>query len=172
MGDPVDDVPWLDARELQVWMALAQLMVKLPVAVESQLQKASGLSLFEYFVLAHLSEAPGRQVRLSELAALSHGSLSRLSHVITRMEKRGFVERRPSEDDARSTDAVLTEAGMATLADAAPGHVRRVRELVLDTLDPDDLDRLGDACRALVARIDALGGPVWQPGCPTAQPSR
>ena len=172
MTDTADDVPWLDARELQVWMALAQLMVKLPVAVESQVQRASGLSLFEYFVLAHLSDAPRHQVRLSELAALSHGSLSRLSHVVTRMEKRGLVERRPSEDDARSTDAVLTDAGMAALVAAAPGHVRRVRELVLDALDPDDLDRFRDACRALVGRIDAVGL-TWQPdGPPPAQPSR
>lgn len=152
MADP-NDVRWLDPVEREAWLALAQLLIRLPDALEAQLQRDADLSQFEYFVLAHLSEAPGRRLRLSTLAAMAHGSLSRLSHVVTRLERRGYVERRPSEDDARSTDAVLTDAGWEKIVASAPGHVACVRDLVVDALDPDTLVRLGDACRAILRQV-------------------
>src|SRR3954453_5718412 len=99
MGD--DETRWLEPAELQTWMTLAALMFKLPGALDVQLQRDSGLTHFEYLVLAGLSESPGRSRRMSDLAGFANGSLSRLSHVVKRLERRGFVVRRPAEDDGR-----------------------------------------------------------------------
>lgn len=168
-----DGVQWLTPDELDSWLALAALMVRLPAALESQLQRDADLSQFEYFVLAHLSESPGQQVRMSELAAMSNGSLSRLSHVVSRLESKGWVERRPSARDRRATMAALTDVGLAKIVGSAPGHVERVRDLVVDALTPDQLDALTDACRAVLARIDARDGVGWagRPGVRSTGPT-
>ena len=158
--DGRDDVPWLGPEQLDDWLDLAAVMIRLPSALESQLQKDADLSQFEYFVMAHLSESPGREARMSELAMMANGSLSRLSHVVSRLERRGYVVRRQSPDDGRATLARLTDDGFAKLADSAPGHVRRVRELVVDALTPEQLEALGAACRVVLERIDAADG-AW-----------
>ena len=159
--DGRDDVPWLGPEQLDDWLDLAAVMIRLPSALESQLQKDADLSQFEYFVMAHLSESPGREARMSELAMMANGSLSRLSHVVSRLERRGYVVRRQSPDDGRATLAHLTDDGFAKLADSAPGHVRRVRELVVDALTPDQLEALGAACRVVLERIDAVDGTTF-----------
>ena len=148
--DGRDDVPWLGPEQLDDWHDLAAVMIRLPSALESQLQKDADLSQFEYFVMAHLSESPGREARMSELAMMANGSLSRLSHVVSRLERRGYFVRRQSPDD-----------GFAKLADSAPGHVRRVRELVVDALTPEQLEALGAACRVVLERIDAVDGTTF-----------
>src|SRR3954447_21127322 len=94
---------WLSADELRDWMPFAGLLLKLPAALDAETQRDSGLSHFEYLVLASLSEAPGRTRGMSELAVLANGSLSRLSHVVKRLEGRGWVERTPCPDDGRYT---------------------------------------------------------------------
>ena len=159
--DGRDDVPWLSPEQLDDWLDLAAVMIRLPSALESQLQKDADLSQFEYFVMAHLSESPGREARMSELAMMANGSLSRLSHVVSRLERRGYVVRRQSPDDGRATLAHLTDDGFAKLADSAPGHVRRVRELVVDALTPEQLEALGAACRVVLERIDAVDGTTF-----------
>ncbi|MBI4940308.1 MAG: MarR family transcriptional regulator [Actinobacteria bacterium] len=153
-----DDARWLRPDQLASWLDLAALMIRLPAALESQLQRDADLSQFEYFVLAHLSESPGREVRMSELAAMSNGSLSRLSHVVSRLERKGWVLRRPSAEDGRSTMAWLTDDGVAKIVASAPGHVERVRDLVVDALTPEQLEALGAACRVVLDRIDARDG--------------
>src|SRR5881397_2588604 len=106
-----DGVRWLEQDELAAWMSLARLVFKLPGVLDFQLQRDSGLTHFEYLVLAGLSESPGSSRRMSDLAEFANGSLSRLSHVVKRLENRGFVERRPAEEDGRITVATLTDTG-------------------------------------------------------------
>lgn len=153
-----DDDRWLSEAEQHAWRRLAAVMLKLPAALEQQLQRDAGMSHFEYWVVALLSEAPDRTLRLSQLAAQAHASLSRLSHVVTRLERRGWVKRRPCPDDARATLAVLTDAGYATVVEAAPGHVRRVRQLVFDHLDAADVAELARLCGTIADRLDAEAG--------------
>jgi DNA-binding MarR family transcriptional regulator len=137
-----DEVRWLEPAELSAWMSLAALMFKLPGALDYQLQRDSGLTHFEYLVMAGLSESPDRSRRMSELAGFANGSLSRLSHVVKRLEKRGFVVRRPDAEDGRITVAELTAAGYEQVVAAAPGHVAAVREYVIDALTPEQLAQL------------------------------
>jgi DNA-binding MarR family transcriptional regulator len=125
---------WLDGEERQAWRALISLMMRLEPALDAQLRRDAGISHFEYIVLAMLSEGPERTRRMSELAVLAEGSLSRLSQVVARLENRGLVRRAPDPDDGRYTLATLTEEGFAALVAIAPGHVAEVRRLVFDPL--------------------------------------
>ncbi|ACZ21137.1 transcriptional regulator [Sanguibacter keddieii DSM 10542] len=142
-------VPWLAPDEVRAWLLLSALMEALPPAISSGLKRESGVNGFDYMVMAGLSEAPGRAALMSDLAAFVAGSISRLSHALTRMEDRGWVERRPFAGDGRQTEVVLTDAGTALVVAAAPGHVRTVRELVVDPLGPEKMVQLGD----LVAQV-------------------
>src|ERR1700735_2637058 len=112
---------WLDAEERQTWLALVATMIRLPGALDAQLQRDAGISHFEYQVLSVLSEAPERTMRMSELALLTEGSLPRLSQVVARLEKRGWVRRTPDPADGRYTLAILTNAGLAKLEGADTG---------------------------------------------------
>jgi len=145
---------WLDDDELQVWRAFTLLVARLPSALESDLQQDSGLSFVEYYVLAGLSDAPDRTMRMSQLAIFAYSELSRLSHVMTRLERRGLVRREPDPTDGRFTNAILTDAGFALLVKAAPCHVASARALVVDALDRSELQHLGAISEKIVARID------------------
>lgn len=126
----------------------------LPAALDSQLHSAGKLSLFDYHVLAMLSETESRFLPMSELAARTSASLSRLSHVVTKLQNRGWVERRPHPRDARVTTAHLTDAGMATIVGLAPGHVESVRALFLDALSKEDVADLARIGEKIVSRLD------------------
>jgi len=135
---------WLTEKEQSAWIGVALMLVELPSALDAQLERDSGINLFEYFVLSRLSMTePDRTCRMSELRGLVGGSLSRLSNVVKRLEQRGFLRREPDPTDGRYTMAILTDAGMAMVVAAAPGHVAAVRELVIDSLTPDQLTALG-----------------------------
>lgn len=151
---------WLTDDQQHTWRRLAAVMMRLPAALESQLQRDSDMSHFEYWVLAMTSEAPDRSLRLSELAANANASLSRLSHVVTRLERRGWVRRRPDPGDARATLAVLTDEGWRALRAAAPGHVEQVQRLVFDALEGEDVERLGELCDRMLERIDPARRPI------------
>jgi DNA-binding MarR family transcriptional regulator len=151
----VAEHPWLTADQLAAWRGFMNLLQRLPTALEWQLQRNSQLSFIEYYVLALLSDQPGRRIRMSELAVLANSELSRLSHMVSRLEKRGFLCREPDPCDGRYTHAILTDAGYAYLAEAAPGHVRRVRELFIDVLDPEELQTLRRCSDKVIARIDS-----------------
>ncbi|MEV6737141.1 MarR family transcriptional regulator [Streptomyces sp. NPDC051104] len=114
---------WLTSDERDAWLSLIAMTIKLPAALEAQLQRDAAITLYEYLVLAGLSEAPDRTRRMSDLAVLANGSLSRLSHVVKRLERRGWVRREPCPEDGRATNAVLTEAGWTKTVATAPGHV-------------------------------------------------
>lgn len=150
-GSADRDVPWLSDAQLQDWAALVGLVMTLPAAIDAQLKRDAGVNSFEYHVLANLAEAPGRTLVLSNLAEQAQGSLSRLSHAITRLERAGWVERRTCADKGRRVEARLTDAGLAKLEATAPGHVREARRLVVDVLTPDQLSALGEAARAINA---------------------
>ncbi len=135
---------WLTEAEQNAWIGIALLLVELPSALDAQLQRDSGINLFEYFVLSRLSMTePDRKARMSELRSLVGGSLSRLSNVVKRLEQRGFLRREPDPTDGRYTMVILTDAGMDMVVAAAPGHVAAVRELVIDSLTSDQLTALG-----------------------------
>jgi DNA-binding MarR family transcriptional regulator len=147
---------WLDPDQLSAWLSLVRMFVLLPAVIDSQLQRHSRLGMIDYQVLAMLSEAPAGAMRMSELAAQTNASLSRLSHLVRRLEERGFVRREPDRADGRFTNAILTDDGLKALADAAPAHVALVRQLVVDALSPERLLRLGQDANEIVARIQAM----------------
>lgn len=148
---------WLDEREREAWVRLGSLIQLLPAALDAQLRRDSDLTHFEYWVLAMLSEAPDRTLRMTALAERTSATLSRLSHVVSRMEERGLVERRPCPSDRRATNATLTEHGFAKLVETAPGHVEAVREYVFDGLDAEQVDQLVDITEAILLRVDPDG---------------
>ena len=150
-----DEVPWLSPGELRAWLSVVDLLIKLPWAIDTQLQRDSGVSMTEYMAMAMLSSAPQRTMRMSELAKVTNASLSRLSHLVKRLEQREWIRREQDSVDARVTNAILTDVGMATLASAAPGHVHTVRKLVLDSLPAGHLRRLAQDATAIVAAISA-----------------
>ena len=153
--EPADAPPcWLDAAELEAWRGFSALLVSLSAELDSQMQRRADLSEFEYHVLAGLSEAPDRTMRISILADFAHGSLSRLSHLIKRLEQRGWVRREQCPGDGRSTNAVLTDAGWAKVLEAAPHQVEVVRHLVIDALTPTQLRQLGEMSTRMLARVE------------------
>ncbi|GGP14012.1 MarR family winged helix-turn-helix transcriptional regulator [Nonomuraea glycinis] len=148
---------WLTEEEKLAWLGLVSAMVRLPAALDAQLQRDAGISHFEYQVLSGLSMSAERTLRMSELAQMSDGSLSRLSHVISRLEKRGWVHRTPDPADGRYTLAVLTDDGWDKVVASAPGHVEAVRALVVDPLTRTQLRQLTEITRRINHAIDPGG---------------
>ncbi|TFV75040.1 MarR family transcriptional regulator [Blastococcus sp. CT_GayMR20] len=148
---------WLDDDELTAWVRLVGVVELLPGVLDSQLRRDAGLSHFEYFVLAMLSESPHRTLRMTALATRTNATLPRLSHVVRRLEDRGLLERSTCPEDARATNARLTEAGWRTLQDTAPGHVATVREHVIDALTPEQVGQLSEIAGAILHRLDPEG---------------
>ena len=146
---------WLDEDELQAWLKLAGVMLKLSPTLDSQLQRDSDLTHFDYLCLAMLSESDDRTLPMSDLAARVNASLSRLSHVVTKLERRGWVARRPSPHSRRVTLVSLTDEGWQVLVKAAPGHVETVRSLVFEGLSPEDVAALERIAGHVVSRIEA-----------------
>jgi DNA-binding MarR family transcriptional regulator len=144
---------WLTPEQLRAWKKFVAVVEILPGVLDSQLQRDAEVTHFEYFTMAMLSEAPARTLRMTSLASATNSTLPRLSHVVSRLEKRGYVDRAPCPDDRRATNATLTEAGWQKVVATAPGHVDTVRENVIDPLsaaDIADLDRImGELLRTL-----------------------
>ena len=147
-------VKWLTAAELESYLSVVRLTIWLPWSIDQQLRRDCDLGLVEYQVLAMLSKGPERTLRMSLLARLTNVSLSRLSHLVTRLEGRSLVRREPDPADGRFTNAILTDEGYRTLEKAAPGHVAHVRSLVIDALSAAELRRLGLVADRIVSRID------------------
>lgn len=152
-----DQALWLTPGEKAAWSGLISLVLLLPGRLESPLQRGARLTLFEYLTLSHVSEAPGRRLRMSELAFLANGSLSRLSNVISRLERRGWVRRAADPDDGRYTLVALTDDGYDVVVVAAPTHVRAVRQYVLDPLTESEQRSLTRIAAKL--RAAAVDGP-------------
>lgn len=153
-----EEVPWLSDAEKSAWLALTALLTKLPGALDAQLSRDAGLTFFEYTVLGMLAEADGC-LRMSTLAELTNGTLSRLSHVARRLETQGLLTREPDPDDGRATLAILTAEGRARVEKAAPGHVLHARKLVVDAASAEDLATFGRVGELIVQR---LAFPDWE----------
>ena len=145
---------WLDDAEQRTWRAFLATSELLYGALDRQLQRDAGMTHASYVVLAMLSEAPGRSLRMSELAVRANSSPSRLSHAVARLEERGWVRRERDSRDGRGTVAVLTDAGWDVLVRTAPGHVGAVREHLFDRLDPEQVEQLGAICAAVLDGLD------------------
>ncbi|MEV7972895.1 MarR family transcriptional regulator [Cellulomonas sp. NPDC089187] len=152
-----EDPRWLSPGELRAWTRLEAVAELLPVALDQQLQRDASLSHYDYLVLAKLSEAPGRTLAMSQLAAATNASLPRLSHVAARLEDRGLLGRRRSPEDRRTTLATLTESGWRTVQATAPGHVAQVRRLVFDRLSAEQVDQLDQIALAVLTALDPDG---------------
>ena len=148
------DDRWLTADQLSAWKNLIAVVELLPGALESQLRRDADLSHFEYFTMAMLSEAPERTLRMTALASLTNSTLARLSHVVSRLEKRGFVRREPCADDRRATNAALTSDGWAKVVATAPGHVATVRQNVIDPLTATDVVHLDRIMGRILGALD------------------
>lgn len=148
---------WLTSDEREAWLRLIAIAELLPAALDTQLRQDSGLTHFDYFVLAMLSEAPDRVLRMTALAQRTNATLPRLSHVVRRLEERGLVERHPCSEDGRATNAHLTDAGWDAVVAAAPGHVETVRRLALDPLTPTQIAQLRRIGDAILGSLDPDG---------------
>ena len=146
---------WLTVEQQRHWRAYLDGSACLAEALGRQLERDAELSLSEYEVLVRLSEAPGRTLRMSTLAdSLAH-SRSRVTHTIRRLEARGLVERRPCAADGRGVNAAMTDAGLAQLEAAAPGHVAAVRTHLVDVLTDEQLRALGESMAAVREALHA-----------------
>ncbi|GAA4709518.1 MarR family winged helix-turn-helix transcriptional regulator [Phytohabitans rumicis] len=157
------DTRWLTDEQQRAWRRFAAVMMQLPSALDTQLQQDAHITHFGYWVLAMLSERPGRSARMSELAALANGSQSRLSHLVARLEERGWVRRERTPDDGRGYVAVLTDEGYTKVVETAPGHVDKVRSLVFDALTPEQVVQLADISATILARLSPT--PDSDPPC-------
>src|SRR6478735_8368256 len=148
---------WLDDEQQAAWVRLIAMVELLPGVLDTQLRRDADLTHFEYFLLAMLSEAPGRTLRMTSLAQRTNATLPRLSHVVRRLEERGLVRRMPCPEDGRATNAQLTAAGWTKVVETAPGHVANVRRHVVDALSAEQVAQLADIADAILERIDPAG---------------
>jgi DNA-binding MarR family transcriptional regulator len=155
MTTPGPEPRWLNEDDREAWIPFVSMLWWLPTAIDDQLQRDSGLSHFEYSILAALSAADAATLRMSELAIYANGSLSRLSRGVARLEGRGWVTRKPDPTDGRYTLATLTDNGRAVLIAAAPGHVEAVNRLVFDVLTKTQARQLGIIAGRILNAIDA-----------------
>ncbi|HEX3606662.1 MAG TPA: MarR family transcriptional regulator [Candidatus Dormibacteraeota bacterium] len=140
---------WLDDEEQQAWRAFVSAGRLLIDRLDRELQSSAGMPMTYYEVLVQLSEAPGRSLRMSELARRSLSSPSRLSHAVARLEELGWVRRQACPSDRRGAFAVLTDEGFAAIEAAAPGHVEGIRNHLLDQLSPEQVGQLRQIGEAL-----------------------
>lgn len=140
-----EPVQWLTADQQRAWRSYLSGSARLTEALTRQLEQDADLSLSEYEILVRLSETPGRTLRMSELASSLVHSRSRLTHTVTRLERRGLVRRENCLVDGRGVNCVMTDEGYALLVDAAPGHVRAVRAHLVDLLSDEQMLVLGEA---------------------------
>jgi DNA-binding MarR family transcriptional regulator len=140
---------WLSDTEQAAWVNLVRLIMLLPSALDRQLRDGAGIPHAYFGILARLSAEPGQALRMTELARHANTTTSRLSHAVSALEERGWIERHPCPTDKRGQVARLTDAGMTLLRAAAPGHVAEVRRLVFDHLTAADVAHL----RAITAKL-------------------
>ncbi len=145
---------WLDEEELDSFVALMHVNLQLINKLDRQLRRDAGMSFYDYTVMSRLSEASGRTMRMSQLGHITGGSLSRLSQVVSRLEKAGWVEREPDPADGRFTVAKLSDAGWDKVVATAPGHVEAARRIILDRLTRAQVRQLGQISRRIIIGIE------------------
>lgn len=147
-------VPRMTEAESAAWLNLVTVLELLPPALDAQLRRDADLTHFEFVVLSVLRFEPDRAMRMTALAAAVAATAPRLSHVVTRLEARGLVERAPVPGDRRGSDVTLTAEGRRVLVRATPGHVATVRRLVFDALDEQQVAALGDIAGSIARGLD------------------
>ena len=150
----LDSIPWLTDEEQEVWRNLLKSWIVVMEALDRDMG-AFGLTLADYEVLVHLSEADDRQLRMAELADHALMSRSRLTYRVDRLVRKGLVDRRPCETDRRGAFAVITDAGIELLKRAAPIHVLGVRRYLFSSSDSTGWKFAGEASRAMVEACDS-----------------
>jgi len=143
---------WLDPDEQRAWRAIVALMTRLPGALDTYLQRESGVTHFEYWVLTLLSEEPGHRLQMSDLAHKANASLSRLSHVVSKLERMGLAQR-SATIGRRGVHAVLTDDGYSKVVEAAPGYLDAVRQLVFNGLEAGQTAQLADLSELLATQL-------------------
>jgi DNA-binding MarR family transcriptional regulator len=146
----MDEARWLTDDQQQMWRRFVEVLIRVPAALEAQLQHDAGLTHMGYVVLFTLSEQPDRRMPMSLLARNVTSSLSRLSHVVARLEGMGWVRRERNLEDGRVQIAVLTDEGYAKVVATAPGHVEAVQRLIFDRLTPAQVRQLAKASEAIL----------------------
>ncbi|NMO50855.1 MarR family transcriptional regulator [Actinoplanes sp. TBRC 11911] len=146
----MDQPRWLSDDQQQTWRQFVEVLVKVPAALETQLQRDAGLTHMGYIVLSTLSERPDRRLAMSRLAKKVSASLSRLSHVVARLEGQGWVRRERDPGDGRVQIAVLTDLGYDKVVDSAPGHAEAVQKLVFDRLTAAQVRQLAKVAESLL----------------------
>ena len=148
---------WLTDDEQRAWLAWLGATELLMASLDAQLQRDAGFPHAYYAILAQLSAAPDRTLRMSDLASVVNASPSRLSHAVGKLEDRGWVTRKPSTCDKRSTLCTLTDDGFEVLKEHAPGHVEAVRKHLFDPLTPAQVRQLEEICNAVLDGLDPSG---------------
>jgi DNA-binding MarR family transcriptional regulator len=151
---------WLSEPEQRAWRGLLQMTTRLEAQLNRDLQETCGLSLADYDVLVPLSEAPQARLRVFELASDLSWERSRLSHHLTRMQRRGLIAREDCDADRRGAFVVLTDAGRSAIDRAAPAHVRTVRRLVFEGLSREQVSSLQAFTDSVLRRLDSADPPL------------
>ena len=146
----MDEPRWLTDEQQQAWRRFVEVLVRVPAGIEAQLQRDAGLTHMGYIVLSTLSERPDRRLAMSQLAKIVSASLSRLSHVVARLEAQGWVQRERHPEDGRVQIAMLTDAGYEKVVECAPGHAEAVQQLIFDRLTPAQMRQLTKLADALL----------------------
>ena len=158
---------WLSDEEQRTWRAFLAAIQLLADELDRELQRDADMPHTYYEILVALSEAPGRKMRMNELASRCQSSRSRLSHAVSRLEEAGWVRREACPTDKRGALAVLTDKGFAALETAAPGHVDAVRRHLFDVLTAEQVEQLGTISAAirdgLIAGCDVQHTPGGRP---------
>jgi DNA-binding MarR family transcriptional regulator len=148
------DVRWLTAEEERVWRRWLTLNARMSATLQRELQDDAGLSMPDFEVLVHLTDSPEGRMRVTDLARLLQWERSRVSHHVTRMERRRLVQRVECAEDGRGAFVVITPDGRAAIEQAAPGHVNTVRRLVFDALSPEEVDALATIVEKALTQLD------------------
>ena len=154
IDDMSSDVRWLTAQEERLWRRWLTLNARLSAALHKELHDDAGLSMPDYEVLVHLTDSPQGRIRVTDLARLLQWERSRVSHHVTRMERRRLVQRVECAEDGRGAFIVLTPQGRAAIERAAPGHVNTVRRLVFDALSSGDVDAFAKIIDKALTQLD------------------
>jgi len=150
---PITEGRWLDEAQQRSWRALVMGMTLLLDRLDADLQRNFGISLAEYEILVRLSERPGRQLRMAQLADSMAHSRSRITHTVKRMEDENLVSRTQSKEDRRGIVCTMTDAGFALLEEMAPLHVNGVRDYLVDLASPEDFEALGRVMNAVADKL-------------------
>lgn len=149
----MNDVEWLNPVEERAWRGYTEMSARLGAHLHRSLTRQTGLSLPDYEVLVHLSESPDDRLRAFQLGAALQWEKSRLSHHLTRMERRGLIERQSCESDARGLFVVLTADGRQAIENAAPHHVNDVRSTLIDMLTTSELETIAEISEKVIAGL-------------------